>query len=52
MIVRAKFVAKEVEVLAARQALADKEVAWKEKRARANRKNKLKKKEKDRLDKA
>lgn len=52
MLIRDKFLAKELEVLAARQALADKEFAWKENRARKNRKNKLRKRAKDRLKKA
>ena len=52
MIMRARFVAKKAEVLAARQALADKEVAWKEKRARKNREKKVKRREKDKLKKA
>lgn len=52
ILIRAKYLAKELEALAARQALADKEIAWKENRARKNRKNKLKRKARDRLKKA
>lgn len=52
MLIRAKFLVKELEIMAARQALADKERAWKENRARKNRKNKLKRRAKDRLKKA
>lgn len=52
MAIRAKFLAKKSKVLAARQALADRESAWKENRARKNRKNKLKRRAKDKLQRA
>ena len=50
MIMRAHFEAKEAEAMAARQALADKEIAWKANRTRKNRNKKLRRKEKDKLN--